>query len=512
MFLSCLVTLILTLLTSIAAYVLYMTRRYGELQKRGFVGPKTKWVFGTADMKGAFAGIAKSYTQFKQTRAYAMYGLSVPNIYVSDLDILRDVFVKNFNQFSYRGAQFHQTAAGHDFLEASLLTTNGLEWRRARKTLSPLFASGKVKQMATIISAKTQDLVDEVTARQQTGEPVEVMDMFSSFSMDVIAEVAFGVNISSTKQPNSEFVKNGKLLSTGWINMLIFNAFFPFLPKFLRPRFITKDTSSCFRNFIDDALEKRKGEVHAEKKQDFIQMILDAEQVDDEDDNKDSGAPVSSAEKKPPSAKGVALSRKEIHNTAFLFLLAGHDTMSQGLSFALFQLAMHPDILQKAQAEIDEQLRGEQPDFDNVQKLAYLSMCLDESMRLYPPGFILERQCVEDVTLHGVDFRAEDIVSIPVWAIHRDPDLWPQPEVFDPERFTPENKEGRHPCAFLPWGLGPRNCIGMRLAQIQLKLALAAVLQQATPVRCPKTVFPVELQPARLHALHGLWIAFEKRT
>merc|ERR1719309_897379 len=124
---------------------------------------------------------------------------------------------------------------------------------------------------------------------------------------------------------------------------------------------------------------------------------------------------------------------------------------------------------------------------------------------MYPPAPVLDRVCNEEIQLHKIRVPKGVSVTFPVCAIHYDPDLWEKPDTFRPERFSPENKAGRHPYAFMPFGQGPRNCIGQRLAILECKVALAATLQRFTPVRCDKTVFPPQMMPFRVVAKDGLW-------
>lgn len=181
------------------------------------------------------------------------------------------------------------------------------------------------------------------------------------------------------------------------------------------------------------------------------------------------------------------------------------------MSFTLFLLAVHPDCCKKAQAEIDEKIGSVFPTYESVHHLHYLEMCLSEAIRMVPPGIFIDRQCVQDVEIHGVLIPKGLIVLIPVYAIHNDPDLWEDPDKFDPERFNQENKESRHPFAYLPFGQGPRNCVGMRLAMLELKMAIAAILQKFTPVPCSKTVYPFNLNKIQARADDGVWVRMETR-
>ncbi|GFR73654.1 cytochrome P450 3A24 [Elysia marginata] len=202
---------------------------------------------------------------------------------------------------------------------------------------------------------------------------------------------------------------------------------------------------------------------------------------------------------------------------ALLFILAGYDTVSNVLAFTLFLLANHPDHQRLVQEELDSKLSnsGQEdtvPNYEAVQNLPYLDQCINETMRLFPPGIVLDRVCTEEITLHGINFPKGMPVVLPIYAIQMDPDIWEEPKEFKPERFSPEAREARHQCSFFPWGHGPRNCIGMRLGQLELKIVLATVLSRFNVVPCEKTVYPVKLISWQLAAKDGLWVRLERRA
>jgi cytochrome P450 len=126
--------------------------------------------------------------------------------------------------------------------------------------------------------------------------------------------------------------------------------------------------------------------------------------------------------------------------------------------------------------------------------MEYLDMVFQESLRLYPPVPVIGRACKADCVIGGIPIKAGMRVDVPIYAYHRRPEIWPEPDKFDPERFTAENKAGRHPYAHVPFGCGPRSCIGMRLAVLEAKMALIEVLDNYKLVRAPDTVVPVQLR------------------
>lgn len=219
----------------------------------------------------------------------------------------------------------------------------------------------------------------------------------------------------------------------------------------------------------------RKGDCDTYK--DFLQIMLNTDK-----ERSDSGG---------KHTKG--LTKNEIYGNALIFMVAGYDTTANTLTFASYSLATNPDVQDKLIEEIDREIADKPLEYENVMSLEYLDMFVSEVLRLWAPTSRFNRTAAKDITLNGVNIPKGVDVSIPQWVIHRDPEFWPDPDKFDPERFTKENKEKRNPYVYLPFGAGPRNCMGMRLALFETKLAIVGILQKFKFVTTPETEVPPEL-------------------
>eukprot|EP00058_Branchiostoma_floridae_P007457 XP_002592945.1 hypothetical protein BRAFLDRAFT_117763 [Branchiostoma floridae] len=152
-------------------------------------------------------------------------------------------------------------------------------------------------------------------------------------------------------------------------------------------------------------------------------------------------------------------------------------------------------------------------DYEAVNEMHFLEMCVNETLRMFPAAQRFDRVCKEDTEVKGLHIPAGTIVNIPAYAIHHDPEIWPEPEKFKPERFSKEEKESRDPYAYLPFGSGPRNCVGMRLALMELKFALAKALQKVRFVTCDKTVIPIGIKNTLGNQIEGgMWLKVEARS
>ncbi|KAK3088326.1 hypothetical protein FSP39_017639 [Pinctada imbricata] len=285
--------------------------------------------------------------------------------------------------------------------------------------------------------------------------------------MDVIASTAFGVNVDSNNNPDDPFVKNAeKFISvtlTSPVFMILF--FLPFLIKPLGRMFglsvMDWENQIFFRDVVVREINKRT--TQRTDYVDFLQLMMEAHQdVDITGDTKQ---------------RKISLTTSEIIANSLIFFFAGYETTATALSLLAYRVALNQEIQDRIFQEIDEKLQGEKPNYDNVQELEYLDMCINETLRMYPPAARFDRTCTHDTEICGIPIQKGLNVFVPVYAIHHCSDYWKDPEEFDPERFSPENKRTINPLHFLPFGYGPRNCLGMRLALLEIKIAFARIIQ-----------------------------------
>ncbi|OWF51034.1 Cytochrome P450 3A31 [Mizuhopecten yessoensis] len=283
-----------------------------------------------------------------------------------------------------------------------------------------------------------------------------------------------------------------------------------------------------FGKIIDDQMKgmllSRKGKVTTylpidigHEYFDFLGITVKAEKGDEptEEEKGDEVLKENDASETSSTWTRKTLTVEEITAQATLFFVAGYDTTSNTLCFLVYHLVLCPEICDNLLQEIDDKLNGQAPNYDNVAKLSYMEMCIHETMRLFPAASRLDRVANNDVTIGNIRIPKGMTINIPVGAIQMDPEYWPEPEKFDPERFTPEAKAYRDPFVFMPFGAGPRNCVGMRLALLELKIAIVRILQNYRPVTSPKTkrhiTFIISDSDQRFIPL-GLYLKFEKRT
>ncbi|XP_047569458.1 cytochrome P450 3A12 isoform X1 [Lutra lutra] len=465
----------LLLATSLVLLYLYGTSTHGLFKKLGIPGPKPLPFVGTALAYRKGVSVFDMECFRKYGRTWGIYDGRQPVLAITDPDMIKTVLVKEcYSVFTNRRA-----LGPVGFMKSALSLSEDEEWKRMRTLLSPTFTSGKLKEMFSIIGQYGDVLVKNVRKEAEKGKPINLKDIFGAYSMDVITSTSFGVNIDSLSNPQDPFVENTKkLLKFDFLDPLFFSIIlFPFLtPVFemLNIWLFPKRVTDFFKKSVERIKESRLKDKQKHRV-DFLQLMINSQNSKEMDTHK-------------------ALSDLELVAQSIIFIFAGYETTSTSLSFLLYELATHPDVQQKLQEEIDATFpKKAPPTYDALVQMEYLDMVLNETLRLYTIGGRLERICKKDVEISGVFIPKGTVVMVPVFTLHRDQDLWPEPEEFRPERFSKKNKDSINPYTYLPFGTGPRNCIGMRFAIMNMKLALVRVLQNFSFKPCKETQIPMKL-------------------
>uniref|UniRef100_A0A8C5WGI4 Cytochrome P450 n=1 Tax=Leptobrachium leishanense TaxID=445787 RepID=A0A8C5WGI4_9ANUR len=457
--------------------LLYGMYPYRFFKKLGIPGPTPLPFIGT------FLSYRKGIQQFdmecfkKYGNIWGLYDGRQPVLAILDPIIIKTILVKEcYSNFTNR-----RNFGLNGPMDSAITIAEDEQWKRIRTVLSPTFTSGRLKEMFHIMKDYSNVLVKNLQSYVDKDEPCIIKDITGAYSLDVIASTSFSVHINSLNKPNDPFVTHiKKLLKIGLFSpLLIFVVLFPFLVPVLdkmNVNLFPKDFLDFFMNAITSFKEKRQKGDHAGRV-DFLQLMLDSRTND-----------VNSL-----SGERKALTDEEIMAQSLIFIFAGYETTSMSLSFLFYNLATHPDVQQKLQEEIDSHFPEKAtPTYDTLMQMEYLDMVIQETLRMYPPAGRLERVSKQNVEIHGVVIPKGTVTMIPAYVLHMNPEIWPEPEEFRPERFSKENKANHDPYTFLPFGEGPRNCIGMRFALLSMKLAITVLLQNFTFRPCKDTLIPME--------------------
>ncbi|XP_039700093.1 cytochrome P450 3A12 isoform X1 [Pteropus medius] len=463
------------LATSLVLLYLYGTSTHGLFKKLGIPGPTPLPFFGTilAYRKGLWDFDKKCFKKYGNM--WGFYDGRQPVLAITDPDMIKTVLVKEcYPVFTNR-----RFLGPVGVMKNALSVAEDENWKRMRTLLSPTFTSGKLKEMFPILSHYGDVLVRNLRKEAEKGKPVSLKDIFGAYSMDVITSTSFGVNIDSLNNPQDPFVENiKKLMRFSFLDPLILSTIlFPFLTPVFEALNIFIFPKKVIDFFTKSVQRMKESRLHDKQKHrvDFLQLMINSQNSEETDSHK-------------------AMSDLELVAQSIIFIFAGYETTSTTLSFLMYILATHPDIQQKVQEEIDATLPNKVlPTYDALTQMEYLDMVLNESLRLYPVVGRIERMCKKDVEVNGVFIPKGTQVIVPSFVLHRDSALWPEPEEFRPERFSKKNKDSINPYIYLPFGTGPRNCIGMRFAMMNMKLAVVRVLQNFSFKPCEETQIPLEI-------------------
>ncbi|KAF7663308.1 hypothetical protein LDENG_00213630 [Lucifuga dentata] len=468
-------TLLVALITLILVYAYWP---YGTFKHLGIPGPKPIPFFGTMlEYRKGFTNFDTECFQ-KYGKTWGIYDGRQPVLCITDPATIKAVLIKECYSLFTNRRNFRLNGPLYDAVSIA----EDEQWKRIRAVLSPSFTSGRLKEMFDIMKRHSANLINSMKKKSDKDEALELKEFFGPYSMDVVTSTSFSVDLDSLNNPSDPFVTNiKKMLKFDLFNpVFLIVAFFPFLgPVFEKLEFSFFPTAVT--DFFYAALQKIKSNRETSKhvnRVDFLQLMIDSQKNNDG--------------KEGEQHKG--LSDHEILSQAMIFLFAGYETTSSSLCFLAYNLATHPHIMKRLQEEIDSTFPNKAAvQYQDLLQMEYLESVINESMRLYPIAPRLERVCKATVEINGLVIPKDMVVLIPMWTMHRDPELWPDPEEFKPQRFSKENKECIDPYTYMPFGAGPRNCLGMRFALLMMKLAVVEILQRFSFSVCEETEIPLEM-------------------
>uniref|UniRef100_A0A8C9XM12 Cytochrome P450 3A n=1 Tax=Sander lucioperca TaxID=283035 RepID=A0A8C9XM12_SANLU len=473
-------TLLVAFITLTFVYVCWS---FGTFKKMGIPGPKPIPFFGTmlAYKKGFTAFDEMCFKKYGKT--WGIFDGRQPVLCITDPAMIKTVLIKECYSLFTNRRNFRLNGQLYDAVSIA----EDDQWRRIRSVLSPSFTSGRLKEMFGIMKHHSANLISSMKNKADKDDSslccvCLLIRFFGPYSMDVVTSTAFSVDIDSLNNPSDPFVTNiKKMLKFDLFNpIFLIVAFFPFMGPILE-----KLEFSFFPVAVTDffyaALQKIKSnrEQSTQKSRvDFLQLMIDSQKNND----------LSKVE------QDKGLTDHEILSQAMIFLFAGYETSSSSLSFMAYNLATNPHTMKRLQEEVDSTFPDKGPvEYQALMQMEYLDCVINESLRLYPIAPRIERVAKATVEINGLVIPKGMVVMVPTWPLHRDPDLWSEPEEFKPERFSKENKETIDPYTYMPFGAGPRNCIGMRFALVMMKLAMVEILQRYSFSVCKETEIPLEM-------------------
>lgn len=462
---------------AVLLYLIYDYWNQTLLKRRGIPGPTPYPIVGNLlNFREGFA-LGAHNARKKYGKVFGLSFFGYHQIFISDPDMAQEIMISRFSVFPNRIPMGVKDRPLND----AIFNVRDDRWREVRSTLSPAFSGSKMKQMTHIINESCDQLLEHFEQLRKEGPSIQCKDIYGSYTMDVIASTFFGLKIDSHKNPNDPFVKHAKAV----FDLSVFNprvlliVLFPWLCPLLdrlNIGFTAGYIKDFFQRVVRETISSR--ESSSTKRMDMLQLMLDAHNLESE-------------EREESSSKKKALTTEEIMANSLIFFLAGYETTNIGLCYTSYLLATNPEAQTRLIEEVDKfaPTRNDVT-YDTVKEMEYLDALVRESLRLFPPVAIIQRDNDKTNIINGIEIPKGVTIIFPVYAMHHDPDIWEDPEQFRPERFFKENRDKIHPIGWLPFGAGPRSCIGLRLAFMEIKFGLIRLLQKYRFITCADTEIP----------------------
>ncbi len=403
-------------------------------------------------MLSGMLGLGRQDVVQSYVESWRQYG-DVVRFAVGPMKIHLFVRPEHVRHILVQHADNYPKGASHDKLRVALgngvLTSEGDFWKRQRKLMQPTYTPRAVGQFADIMVDTTQQMIQRWESRDRVGKPIVMNQEMMRLTMSVISRSMFGIDIGET------FADAGHAL----IEILEFTAArsMSFIDP---PLFIPTPGNRQYKHALDTIDRYIYGIIRQRQKQplgdDLLSLLMAARD----------------------EQTGQAMDEKQLRDEVLITFFAGHETTAQTLTWTWYLLSKYPAVEEKLHAELDSVLGGRSPTLDDLPRLTYTRMVLDETLRLYSPIALMARDPLLDDVIDGYRVPAGSLVTISPFITHRHPEFWSNPEAFIPERFAPEQVEQRPRYAYYPFGAGARICLGQHFALLEGMLVLADVAQR----------------------------------
>ncbi len=367
------------------------------------------------------------------------------------------------------------------FVGDSLFTTDGGDWLSRRRLMQPAFHRERIAGFGSVMANATAAMLAEWDAAPD-GRRVELDQALMALTLRIAGQALFSVDLLGESSALGEGF-------TGMSQYLNYRIRHPFPP----PLFIPTKANRLYRNTRRQLDEKaytliRQRRADGTDHGDLLGMLMAARDAD----------------------TGAGMDDGQLRNEIMTMMFAGHETTAATLTWAFYLLAQNPAVEAKLHAELDRVLAGRAPTLDDLPRLPFTRQVVDETLRMYPPAFAITRASLGPDVIGGYRLPAKASLTLLTWNAHYDLRFWDNPDRFDPERFTPERSANRPAFAYLPFGAGPRQCIGNIFALSEAQLVLAGLAQRYQLRLTPG--HPVQPHPLFvLRTSHGLPVTTHRR-
>ncbi|KAI4502769.1 hypothetical protein M0802_001813 [Mischocyttarus mexicanus] len=386
-----------------------------------------------------------------------IYIFHKPFLLIRDNELVKSILIKDFDIFCNR---YFSVKSSNDMATFNLFSADNPEWKHLRVKMSPVFTSGKIKKLFYLMLETSETMIDflQEISDKKSNITIDAKDVFMKYTTDVVSTIAFGVRTNSFKEETSEFFKKSRVPFKTNIRMALtmFTAFFfPEINKKIEFKMMGEARGYFDKLFWDSFNEREKS---GTKRGDLIDYLIELKNEEQLDDLKFDG--------------------DILIGQSLIFFIAGRESSATTICYTLAELARESKIQDRLRTEIREILKSDGLTYEAIQKMKYLNQVISETLRLHPPAPLIDRVATKDYVIPGTNVLIEK--GTPVYTIltgmHVDPNYFPDPLRFDPDRFSEERKTDIPPYAYMPFGDGPRVCIAMRVGMLQTAVAIIRVI------------------------------------
>jgi cytochrome P450 family 3 subfamily A len=492
----------------------YYKNAFKFWKERGINGPKALPFFGNY-IKLLMKREAPGEWRRKFGKVYGVYEGARPVLVVSDAKLMGQICIKDFNKFPN-----HPAEPGSQLIQSFIFNARDDDWRHIRAIMSPSFSSGRMRRMFKLLNICANTLVEALDERLKSGPIVHLKDLFNLYTMDAIASCCYRIKMASYKNEASlataanqdEFVKLAvKLFDFSVARFLVFLILPRSILHWLNFGVIPSKVEWGFANRMRQIIKNRQES--GKRFDDYLQTLIDAQCVTlegtkssedrghlEDPERHHGGSETDDSQHLPqPDRKNKPLSEIEVLASATYLLGVGLESTSMFLTHCFYALAWHQEIQEKLYQEIKLLARADEHnkftfDYESLTSCHYLDAVISETLRAQPPVMQNDRSPIVDCYLasHNLLIPRETKIVFTLAEIMNDEDYWPEPQVFNPDRFMPENRHKIVPNSYCPFGIGPRNCVAMRFSLTETKIAMAKLLMEYKFEPAPDTKYPPE--------------------
>ncbi|XP_076675607.1 putative cytochrome P450 28d1 [Andrena cerasifolii] len=498
-------TVVTLVVGALSILILYLLKVYTYWKRRGIptakgIIPLLGHVLPLLTARSNYLSmVSKMYEESKNHSMFGFYKFTEPVLVICEPKLVKTVLLTNWS--SFRDNAGGPIPEVDPLLSTNPIFRNGDAWLLERKRLISAFSSMRLKMLFEGVSGvctKFHDFVDRRLKSSGKYE-VELKYLVSKFMHEVVANAGLGIEghcFQDEPHPMAFDRFGDEIFKPSTINV-VKQSIVIYLPKFnniLRVGIFPKYLVEFFSNLTNQCLEARKNDTTP--RNDFLQVMADIEKTNQQKGRKDI----------------LAAHMSSLYTDAV-------EATSVTVAWIGYHLATHKDVQEKLRAEVQSTIakHGGKLTYEALKEMKYMDQVMSESQRCIATVGVLRKECTEECQLQGSDGLSYRVkpgtrILIPIKLLHADPEYWPDPQVFDPDRFSEERKNEIKKMTFLPFGEGPRMCVGMRMALLQIKSCLASLLNNYKLELSAKTQLPLQMFPSisLTVPVGGIWVNISK--